>query len=88
MKVASYRHKGMFAGRVVEHRVIQGAQRWRIKVRTEREGGQIDIQEVVPLERLPMRELLSLVVATINEVCAPGEKLIDAQMDFYVEKAA
>lgn len=86
MKVASYRARGMFAGRVVEHRQVEGEQRWRIRVQTERADGQVDVHEVKPGSPLHIGALAGIVADTIAEVCGPGALLVDARMDFFVDK--
>lgn len=88
MRVATFSARGLYAGRVVELRQITGAQRWRIEVMTQREDGQRDSHTIRPDQKVPISALSEIVQATIDELCEPGTKLVDARMDFYVERVA
>ena len=84
MRVATYRDTGPFRGRVVELKKIEGAQQWRVRLSARRSNGateEHDIRSPTPLLLSDMREL---VFKSIAELCGPGEKLEQAEMDFFV----
>lgn len=84
MKVATYSATGIFAGRVVELRKVQGAQRWRVRVAVAKPDGEQIEHVVEPSDRVPLGALTDIVMASIAEICQPGELLTAARMDFYI----
>lgn len=87
MRVASYRTHGLYAGRIVEHRQVQGDQRWRIRISAERVDGEVNVRTVTPAARVPLSALSTLALQAISDCCAPGERLTRASLDFYVVDA-
>lgn len=75
----------MFAGRVVEHRQIQGDQLWTVVVTVER-GPQVETHTLRPDQRIPLGALQGLVATTIAELCADKAPITRARMDFLVHK--
>lgn len=88
IRVATYSTHGPFPSRVVELKQIQGPQRWRVIVTTQREDGQRDDIAVDASEPIPLGAMATMVMDAIKDACEDGPKLVRADMVFYIAAKA